>query len=126
LGVVLPVDRVEVEVNLGTLVFDLYTANAQAPTAPLAIAKHNAKVQSLALNAEKEELDISEEVLEVVKKPLEDEEKWLSTSFSGIVTVNGQKNYLQLNSKAAGFYPKVMAALMKLYGVNVNGTSEAV
>jgi len=128
LGVRTHVDNVEVLLNPGSLVFDLYVNTYRPPQAPLALALHQSKVQKMAADMEKSEIPITDDILNVIRKPLEDEKLWLSMNLTGRIKVDGQTKYLTLNSAAAAFYPKTMNAVLQLFDMGVfddeEGTQE--
>ena len=119
LGVRTHADHVDVRISPGSFVFDLYVGTYKPPQAPLALALHQSKVQKMATDMEKDTIALTDDVLNVIRKPLEDERLWGATNLTGRITVNGETKYLTLNSAAVSFYPKTMDTVLRLFGEGI-------
>lgn len=123
LGVELPSDLIKVTMTLGSLVFDLFQVTMKPPTAPLAAALFSRRVQSLAARLQKDEFELADDLLDQVRPALEDEKLWATTNLTIYTLVKGQKNYLQVNNNAAGFFPNVVTSAINVFLPEVTDTA---
>jgi hypothetical protein len=117
LGARTPAESIQVSMSLASLVFDLYVNTVVAPTAPLAKAIFQSKVNKLAESMDSEEVSFDAETLKVIRKPLEDEAMWEKLNLTGRINVNGETRYLQLSTMAMSFFSKTLGSVLGLFGI---------
>jgi len=120
-GAKMPYDVVEVKLNFNDFLFVLYEAGSIRPTAPLAIAAHQGRLQKFAIRLQKDEFLLDTKESEVIKKVLEDDKKWAEVSFPGYVEVqtNDEEKTLTgvaLTSSGVSFYGKILNEAVKMFG----------
>lgn len=120
IGAELPFDAVEVKLDLGSFLFDLYIFGTVQPSAPLAVAAHQRRLQNLATRLESPEITLKPEELQVIKNVLEDDEKWKSLKFNCFMEVKNdagevERKNLTLTVEGIRFYNKTLNAAVKLF-----------
>lgn len=111
-----PIDFVDVKLDFGNFLYDLYVLGSPSPTAPLAIAANQRRLMSLAGRLEKKEFVIKDEELAVLKSVLENDNKWESAKFNAYVDVDKTNRIgLVLTPSGLRFYNKVLNAAVLLF-----------
>jgi hypothetical protein len=119
-GATLPTDVVQVKLDFGAFLFDLYIAGSVQPQAPLAVAAHQRRLQEIAARLEKDSFELKPEELAVIKKVLESDPIWTKLQFSAYVEVKNDKGepdrrVITLTTEGIRFYNKTMTAALKLF-----------
>jgi len=120
LNVKLPSEIVNVCIDFGSFLFDVYSLSANRPQAPLALAAHNSRLQRLAERLEGKTFDLSQDELAVIKKALENDDLWKTLVLHGYyesTDAEGKvvKNSLAINATGAQYFTKTLDAAVKLF-----------
>jgi len=113
-GVLLPMDKVQVHMKLGTFFFDLFLSYNPAPLAPLAKFSYQKKCQDLAAILDADEFELPAEVAVAANAILGDDAAW--GRFQAVVWVEAEaeegkeavKKYLELNKDGINFFQHVI------------------
>lgn len=119
-GASLPFDAIQVHLEFGSFLYDLYDLGSVKPLAPLAAAAHQRRLQNLAARLEKGDVTLKPEELAVIKRVLESDELWKAAKFNCYVEAKGEsgeteKRALTLTVQGIQFYNKTLNAVVKLF-----------
>lgn len=112
-GVKLPIDTVALTMKLGDFLYHLYAGNFSPLQAPLAIKRHEKKLQDLAEAMSQEEFTVSSDVVKIAADVMGDE-RWTKTPFGVIINVGGQDKYIGVNSNGAMVFDQVINAAVEI------------
>lgn len=115
-GVELHIDQIPVTITLGSLIFDIYTAETKQPEAPLAKAAFARKIQELAAQLNQDEFTLAADVHNTVAKVLSDDEKWSKSKFSAAVrAANGEEAYTTLSHVGVQYFGQIIEACLDIF-----------
>lgn len=122
LNVRAPGDVVEVKMDFGAFLYDLYVGGSTAPSAPLAQMAHQSRLQKLSERLDAKKLDLKPEELSVIKKTLENDDRWSAVVFHAYTSKEKQ---VPLNCTGITYFTKIVEEAVKLFG-DQNETKAAV
>lgn len=116
LGVELPTDLVDVNLELGSLIFDIVYSRQTPPEAPLRKALFEREKQDLAANLNRDYFILPPASLQELKTILSDEELWKKVKVSVYTgdPANPNKNYFTFSYLIANNFNKVMEACVDI------------
>jgi len=116
LGVESPLDKVDVHLRLGNLLFDMYQHNVKFPSAPMAKrVEENRRNQFVEiLNAD--EFEVPEEVVNAARDVMSDDSKWAGVRVHAWIDTDEKdtKIFLPMSGKGLGFYKDIINAALDL------------
>gem|GEM_PF-7114678 len=115
IGAKLPSDLVALTMRLGDFIYHVYAINNKPSQAPLAIKRYEKKLMELADALDRDEFDISSDVLAVIESVIGDEKKWESTQFGASLVVDNSNKYIGLSAIGASFFKKIVDAAASLF-----------
>lgn len=114
-GARLLTDRVEITLDLGNFLFDLYMLSLPSPAnAPLAQAIYQRKLQELSSRLEGETITILPNELALMKLGIESEALWSNIKTSAHFDLNGETKYFTLNDRGTSMFSPVVNAAIDL------------
>jgi hypothetical protein len=82
----------------------------------LAVAANQARLQKFALRLEKDEFLLEANEKAVIKKVLEDDEKWKQLNFPAYVEKDGKRVGVALTADGISFYSQILNAAVNDFG----------
>jgi len=116
LGVELPTDLVDVNLELGSFIFDIVYSRQTPPEAPLRKALFEREKQDLAANLNRDSFMLPAPSLQELKTILSDEELWKKVKVSVYTgdPANPNKNYFTFSYLIANNFNKIMEAAVDI------------
>jgi hypothetical protein len=112
-GVELPIDTIALTMRLGDFLYHLYAGNFQPLQAPLAIKRHEKKLQDLADALSQEEFEVPSDVVKIASDVMSGE-KWATTPFGVLIKVDSKDKYIGVNHRGAMIFEDVINAAVAI------------
>lgn len=109
-GAMSPSDLLDVSIDLGHFLFDLYSASQKKPESPLSQRIYDRKMQDLATVFMAESFEIPEFASQAIYNALENDALWSQVQCNAYTTVGEEKRYFTMNSKGVKFFKQVLDA----------------
>jgi hypothetical protein len=115
LGVELPTDIVELHLDLGDLLMCAYYSQVVLPTAPIAKARMQMRVQRLAADSQKDEFTMDNEAMACIDAVMSDDKLWENMQVETYVMVNDKKSIRICNTQVVSMFPEVVQSLIEVF-----------
>ena len=114
-------DDINLSMQLGTVLFDIYTRMTPEPQAPLAKLVWRKKITELAEVFGAEEFELPQHAIEPIKRALSDESVWQNLSLTVWVELplkegetEAKRHYFTINTQGVVYFTKVLEAAAEL------------
>jgi hypothetical protein len=126
LGVPTPFDKVEVSLNLGGFLYDIYISGVTIPAAPLAKKFFEKELLDLATALQEKTISLNDKFLQGIKEVMLDDEKWGKVKVHVNIKVGDSKIVVPTNASSADLFPGILSAATRMFMENQNvGTKHA-
>lgn len=117
LGVELPCDPIEITVELGSFLFDIYINQVTEPEPPLLKTIWKKRNLYLADLFDKTEFKLEDLkfAIDPIKSTLLDSEKWKKVTITGWYKINDNKYAISMNSVGILQFPKILEAAGEMF-----------
>ena len=115
LGTKDPLAFIDLKIDLGALIYELYLQNSTLPEAPLARALKEKKNAEYAEELSKEEFELPVEVRKKVLEVITTDDKWNSFIITCYSEVEGENVYLALKTAAFTMFSGINEALLEAF-----------
>jgi hypothetical protein len=108
-------DVVDVNVCLGTLLFDVYMCSTPEPVSPLSKLVFQKRNAELAESLDKDEISVPDFAKKTIQKTMMDDAAWSKTTFNAWVVFRGEdgkdlKKYFPISAQGVRFFNTVVAS----------------
>lgn len=114
-GAEVPMGTIEMEMSLGSLLYDAYVLAKQVPSAPLLRMAHQNSLLEIASELSGDNLVMRDDVKEVVRKVLSDEDLWKSLKPTVTFKKDGKTESLPLIADSVYAFKQVLNGLFKAF-----------
>lgn len=128
LGVQSYLDFLNVYLDLGSFLFDVYVSNTKEPEAPIAKFAFHKKMQDLSKTLKEQDLSadqLDEEFRKTVVQALSDDEKWKALQVFAYVEKDQKSVHFPINTQAIYLFDKVINRALEVLNVELYAEGKA-